>query len=158
MGRVAEKLVMNELTTGAGNDIERATELARKMVCEWGMSEKLGPVTFGKKEEEIFLGREIAKHRDYSEKTAQIIDEEVKRIVEASSERAEQIVKEHIDQLHALAQALLEREILDGDEIDKILNGEALEPKKSKTEEKKPKVKSKKVVSDFDKEKEKLVA
>jgi cell division protease FtsH len=157
-GRAAEKLVMNELTTGAGNDIERATELARKMVCEWGMSEKLGPVTFGKKEEEIFLGREISKHRDYSEKTAQIIDEEVKRIVEASSERAEQIVKEHIDQLHALAQALLEREILDGDEINKILNGEALEPKKSKTEGKKPKVKSKKVVSDFDKKKEKLVA
>jgi cell division protease FtsH len=127
-GRAAEKLVIKELTTGAGNDIERATELARKMVCEWGMSDKLGPLTFGKKEEEIFLGREIAKHRDYSEKTAQLIDEEVKRIVSEASMKAEEIVSDHSDQLHALARALLDREILDGNEIDKILNGESLKP------------------------------
>ncbi|MFQ5708691.1 MAG: ATP-dependent zinc metalloprotease FtsH [bacterium] len=133
-GRAAEKLVMNELTTGAGNDIERATELARKMVCEWGMSEKLGPLTFGKKEEEIFLGREIARHRDYSERTAQVIDAEVTKIVTAAEEQAMKIVEEHLEQLHALAEALLEREILDGDEIDKILNGQTLGPVKAKNE------------------------
>lgn len=130
-GRAAEKLVMNELTTGAGNDLERATELARKMVCEWGMSEKLGPLTFGKKDEEIFLGREIARARDYSEKTAQIIDDEITGIVTRAAQKAEKIIKEHIDQLHALAQALLEREILDGNEIDRILKGEKLETGKS---------------------------
>ncbi len=135
-GRTAEKLVMNEFTTGAGSDIERATELARKMVCEWGMSEKLGPLTFGKKEEEIFLGREIAKHRDYSEKTAQLIDEEVKRIVENAAAHAEQIVRSNLDKLHALANALLEREILDGDEIDKVLNGQTLDPIKGKNNSK----------------------
>ncbi|MCG8604877.1 ATP-dependent zinc metalloprotease FtsH [bacterium] len=131
-GRAAEKLVMNELTTGAGNDIERATELARKMVCEWGMSEKMGPLTFGKKDEEIFLGREIAQHRDYSEKTAQLIDQEVKQIIENAAEWADDVVKENIEQLHGLANALLEREILDGDEIDKIMNGEKLEPLENK--------------------------
>jgi cell division protease FtsH len=127
-GREAEKLVFKETTTGAGNDIERATELARKMVCEWGMSESMGPLAFGKKEEEIFLGREIAKHRDYSELTAQKIDEEVKRIVLEAAERAANILKQNEDKLHALANALLEREILDGDEIDAIINGELLPP------------------------------
>jgi len=131
-GRAAEKLVMNELTTGAGDDLERVTELSRKMVCEWGMSQKMGPLTFGKKEEEIFLGREIAKHRDYSEKTAQLIDEEVKRIVTDAATKAEDIISTNIKKLHALARALLEREILDGEEIDKVLNGEALSPLKSK--------------------------
>lgn len=125
-GRAAEKIVFNELTTGAGNDIERATQLARKMVCEWGMSEKLGPLTFGKKEEEIFLGREISQHRDYSEETAMIIDEEVKKIVNSCMERAEKILNENLEILHKLSEALLEREILDGDEIDKIIRGETL--------------------------------
>jgi len=125
-GRAAEKLVFNELTTGAGNDIERATQLARKMVCEWGMSDKLGPLTFGKKEEEIFLGREISQHRDYSEETAMIIDEEVKKIVNSCMERAEKILSENLGILHKLSEALLEREILDGDEIDKIIRGETL--------------------------------
>jgi len=128
-GRIAEKLVFNQLTTGAGNDIERATELARKMVCEWGMSEKLGPLTFGKKEEEIFLGREIAKHRDYSEKTAEEIDEEVKNIVEKAEQKATQLLSANLDKLHWLAKALVEREILDGDQIDRILKGEELGPK-----------------------------
>jgi len=127
-GREAEKLVFNETTTGAGNDIERATELARKMVCEWGMSDLMGPLSFGKKEEEIFLGREIAQHRDYSERTAQMIDEEVKRIVLEATERAANIVKQNEDKLHAIAQALLEREMVDGEEIDAILNGELLPP------------------------------
>jgi len=130
-GRVAEKLVFNELTTGAGNDIERATELARKMVCEWGMSEKLGPLTFGKKEEEIFLGREIAKHRDYSERTAQDIDEEVRRIVDQAEEKAYQLLSMNMDKLHLLAMALLEKEILDGEEIERIFKGEKLEDKKN---------------------------
>lgn len=127
-GRAAEKIVFGQLTTGAGNDIERATALARKMVCEWGMSEKLGPLTFGKKEEEIFLGREIAQHRDYSEKTAMLIDEEVKKIVDSAMERAEKILMENIDTLHRLSAALLEREILDAEEIDKVMKNEELPP------------------------------
>ncbi|MGB8656997.1 MAG: ATP-dependent zinc metalloprotease FtsH [Candidatus Zixiibacteriota bacterium] len=127
-GRVAEKLIFSEFTTGAGNDIETATELARKMVCEWGMSEKLGPLTFGKKEEQIFLGREIATHRDYSEETAQEIDEEVRRIVEEAENKATDLLDANLDKLHVLAEALLEREILDGDEIDRILRGEKLKP------------------------------
>ena len=128
-GRVAEKLVMNQLTTGAGNDIERATDLARKMVCEWGMSEKLGPITFGKKEEEIFLGREIAQHRDFSEQTAQEIDREVRTIISKAENTVEKLLKENMESLHKLADALLEREILDGEEIDLILAGKSL-PKK----------------------------
>jgi len=127
-GREAEKLVFKETTTGAGNDIERATELARKMVCEWGMSDSMGPLSFGKKEEEIFLGREIAQHRDYSERTAQMIDEEVKQIVLAATQRAANILQQNENNLHAIAQALLEREMLDGDEIDAMLNGELLPP------------------------------
>ena len=141
-GREAEKLVMNELTFGAANDLEKAAEIARKMVCEWGMSKKLGPLTFGKKEEEIFLGREIAKHRDYSERTAQIIDEEVTVIVEKAEKLAADILKKHIDQLHNLAAALLEREVLDGAEIEKILSGETL-PVKVEEEQPKPPKKAK---------------
>jgi cell division protease FtsH len=136
-GRVAEKLVFDELSTGAGNDIERATELARKMVCEWGMSEKLGPLTFGKKEEQIFLGREIATHRDYSEYTAQEIDKEVKNIVEEAEKKATELLGSNVDKLHLLAGALLEREILDGEEIDRILRGEKLEPVQLEAEKKK---------------------
>ena len=120
-GRVAEELVLNDITTGAGNDIERATELARKMVCEWGMSEALGPLTFGKKEEEIFLGREFATHRDYSEEVAKTIDKEVRSLIVQSYERARRTLKENMAALVALAQALLEKEALDGHEIDQIL-------------------------------------
>lgn len=123
-GRVAERLVFNQLTTGAGNDIEKATDIARRMVCDWGMSERLGPLTFGKKEEQIFLGREIAKHRDYSEKTAQDIDEEVKRIVTAAEKRATELLSANLHKLHKLAKALLEKEILDGMEIDMIIADE----------------------------------
>lgn len=134
---MAEKLVFNELSTGAANDIERATALARKMVCEWGMSEKLGPLTFGKKGEQIFLGREIATHRDYSEHTAQEIDKEVRRIVEEAEAKATELLSANQDKLHALAKVLLEREILDGEQIDRILRGEELEPVKLETEKKK---------------------
>ena len=130
-GRAAEKIVFGQLTTGAANDIERATALARKMVCEWGMSEKLGPLSFGKKEEEIFLGREIAQHRDYSEQTAILIDEEVKKIVNKAMDRAEKILNDNIDILHRLSAALLEREILDSEEIDKVMRNEPLPPFKS---------------------------
>ena len=121
VGREAEKLVLNEVTTVAGNDLERATELARKMVCEWGMSERLGPLTFGKKDEEIFLGREISRAREYSEKTAQLIDDEIKRIVTNAADKARAILTEHIDALHRIAQALLERETLDGNELDELI-------------------------------------
>ena len=122
-GRVAEELVLDSITTGAGNDIERATELARKMVCEWGMSDKLGPLTFGHREEMIFLGREIAQHQDYSEQTAIEIDQEVRRLVMENYERAKSIIQSRISTLHQLASALLEREVLDGAEIEQILNG-----------------------------------
>ncbi len=122
-GRVAEEVVFGQITTGAGNDIERATELARKMVCEWGMSERMGPLTFGKREEMIFLGREIAQHQDYSEQTAVEIDREVKQIVMTNYEKAKLLIKERIAILHALAKALLEKEVLDASEIDAIVNG-----------------------------------
>jgi cell division protease FtsH len=127
-GRAAEKLIFNHYTTGAGNDIEKATNIARKMVCEWGMSDKLGPLSYGAKQEEIFLGREIQKHRDYSEKTAIEIDEEVRSIIRKAENRAEQILKDNIELLHKLSKELLEREILDAEEIDTIIKGMDLPP------------------------------
>jgi len=120
-GRVAEELVLNHQTTGAGNDIERATELARKMICEWGMSDRLGPLNYGKKEEHIFLGKEIAQHRDFSERTAQEIDEELQKMVNGCFDRAKQLVNINMDALHAIANKLLEKEVLDGQEIDVII-------------------------------------
>jgi cell division protease FtsH len=125
-GRAAEKLVFNQLTTGAGNDIERATELARKMVCEWGMSDRLGPLAYGAKEEELFLGREVTKTRNFSENTSIAIDEEVRGIVTRAMKRADKILKANVKTLHRLSNALLEREILDSDEIDKIISGKEL--------------------------------
>ena len=112
---------MHQMTTGAGNDIERATELARKMVTEWGMSRKLGPLAFGKKEEQIFLGGEIARHKDYSEKTAEDIDEEVRGIVTNAYVTAKKILEENLDLLEALAQSLLENETVDAQDIDAII-------------------------------------
>ncbi len=120
-GRVAEELIFKSVTTGAGNDIERATELARKMVCEWGMSEKLGPLTFGKKDEEIFLGRDFGSRRDFSEQVALEIDKEVKRLVVEAYERTTRMLTEHIHTLRAIAEALLEKEVLDGIEIEEIV-------------------------------------
>ncbi len=120
-GRVAEEIVLNMQTTGAGNDIEKASDLARKMVCDYGMSDGLGPLTFGKREEQIFLGREIAQHRDYSELTAQKIDEEVRGIVTGAHKRASKLVKDNLDTLHRMATALLEKETLDSEDIDKIM-------------------------------------
>jgi cell division protease FtsH len=124
-GRIAEELFTHKVTTGAGNDIERATDLARKMVCEWGMSE-LGPLSFGKKEEQIFLGREIAQHRDYSEATAIRIDEQVRLLVDGGYQRSRKIIEKHSDALVRIAEALLEREVLDGGEVKQLIEGEPL--------------------------------
>jgi cell division protease FtsH len=120
-GRAAEEIALKHMTTGAGNDLERATDLARKMVTEWGMSEKLGPLTFGKKDEQIFLGREIAKHKDYSDKIAEEIDEEVKNFVVKAYEAAKNLLLEQYDLLDTLAAALLEKETLDAHEIDQLI-------------------------------------
>jgi cell division protease FtsH len=118
---------MDSLTTGAGNDLERATELSRKMVCEWGMSDAMGPLTFGKKEEQIFLGREIAQHQDYSEDTALKIDHEVKRFVTDAYQRAHDLLSEHRDTLVRMAEALLAREVLDAEQVRRIASGLPLE-------------------------------
>jgi len=120
-GRVAELLVFNQVDTGAGNDLERGTKLARKMVCNWGMSEKLGPVTFGKTEEHIFLGKEFAQQKDYSEATALLIDQEVTALIDKAEKVARDILERNVDKLHTLATALLEKEIIDGREVDKII-------------------------------------
>jgi cell division protease FtsH len=126
-GRVAEEIFLNQVSTGAGNDIERATDMARKMVCEWGMSD-LGPLTFGKKEEQIFLGREIAQHRDYSEDTAIKIDQEVRKLVTSGYNTAKQIVSENRDTLERIAKALIEREVLDAVELKMLVDGQNLPP------------------------------
>src|SRR3954465_14627023 len=126
-GRIAEERHMNHMTTGAGNDIERATDLARKMVCEWGMSE-LGPLSFGKKEEQIFLGREIAQHRDYSEATAIEIDKQVRGLVDFGYSEAKRVVGDGREALVRIAEALLEREVLDGAEVKRLIAGEKLTP------------------------------
>ena len=120
-GRAAEEIVLNMQTTGAGNDIERASDLARKMVCDYGMNENLGPLAFGKGEEQIFLGREISQHRDYSELTAQKIDDEVRNIVNSAYEKSSKLIKDNVDTLHTMAEALLEKETLDSKDIDKIM-------------------------------------
>ena len=122
-GRAAEEIALNQITTGAGNDIEQGTDLARKMICEWGMSETMGPLAYGKKEEQIFLGREISQHKDYSEATAIAIDKEVKELVAKSYERAKKLVRENKKTLDKLAEALLERESLGSHEVDVIVFG-----------------------------------
>jgi cell division protease FtsH len=122
-GRIAEEIMLGQITTGAGNDLERATEMARSMVCEWGMSDAMGPLTFGKKEEQIFLGREIAQRSDYSEDTALRIDQEVKRIVMDNYDRALQILQDSRNGLQGLADALLAREVLDGEQVKRIVAG-----------------------------------
>jgi cell division protease FtsH len=125
-GRAAEELVFRTMTTGAGNDIERATDIARKMICEWGMSDKLGPVTFGRKDEQIFLGREMAVSKNYSEATAVEIDGEIRRIVEDNYNRARTIIADNIETLHKLSHALIEMETLSGTEVDEILGRRAV--------------------------------
>jgi len=131
-GRVAEELVFNQMTTGAGNDIERASKMARKMVCEWGMSETLGPLAFGGRGEEVFLGREFVQHKEYSEDTAKLIDSEVKRIVQDAYDRAKLFLKDNMDVLHRISEALLDRETLTGEEVEQLMRGEELPPMKEK--------------------------
>ncbi len=124
-GRVAEMLVFNQIATGAANDLERSTKLARKMVCNWGMSDKVGPVTFGKTEEHIFLGREMAHAKDFSEASAEVIDHEIRAFIENAEDKARKLLRDNIDNLHKLARALLEKEIIDGEEVDRIIGGGA---------------------------------
>ena len=123
-GRAAEKIVLGTETTGAGNDIERASDLARKMVCNFGMSEELGPLSFGKKDEQIFLGRELSQHRDYGEDTAKKIDSEVRRIVTTAYEQSCGLINDNLDTIHNMANALLEKETLNGKDIDEIMAGD----------------------------------
>jgi cell division protease FtsH len=134
-GRAAEELVLEEMTSGAANDIERATETARKMVCLWGMSDKLGPVAFGQKDEQIFLGREFAQHKDYSEETAVLIDQEIRGVVTAAYEKAKKILTENMNTLHAIAEALLERETLVEKEIEAIIAGDLSKSTEAEEEE-----------------------
>jgi len=138
-GRAAEELVFNEMTTGAGNDLEQATKIARKMVCEWGMSDVLGPMTFGKKNEEVFLGREIQTHRDFSEVTARMIDEEVVRIVRSAQKSANDILKNNESILHRISKELLEHETIDERDLIRILEGKKVIRKKAKAQRKKRK-------------------
>jgi cell division protease FtsH len=129
-GRVAEEIFLNQMSTGAGSDIESATDLARRMVCEYGMS-RLGPLTFGKKEEQIFLGREIAQHRDFSEETARQIDLEVRRLIDEAYQSAHGILEVHKDAMHRIAAALLERETIDAEEVKMLIEGKELPPMRS---------------------------
>ena len=127
-GRVAEEIIFDTITTGAGNDIERATGMARKMVCEWGMSDVVGPMTIGEQGEEVFIGRDWGHARNYSEDTARIVDAEIKKLVETARENCHKLLQENINLLHALAKALLDRETITGDDIDLLVKGEPLPP------------------------------
>ncbi len=127
-GRVAEELVFNHVTTGAGNDLDQATDLARKMVCEWGMSEKLGPLTFGQKEASVFLGRNVSTKRDFSNQVALEIDLEVKRVVSENYALAKRVLTEQMASVRALAEALLEKEVLNAAEIDQIILESSSQP------------------------------
>jgi cell division protease FtsH len=120
-GRTAEKVVFNQVSTGGSDDLKKATDIAQKMVCRWGMSDKLGPLTYGRREEQIFLGREISQHRDFSEETARLIDEEIRAIMDKAENTALRILTENRDKLDKLAIALLEKEVIDGHEIDVII-------------------------------------
>tara|TARA_B110000196_G_C21148298_1_gene667963 strand:- start:1084 stop:3093 length:2010 start_codon:yes stop_codon:yes gene_type:complete len=145
-GRAAEMLIFEKMTTGAGNDIEQATKIARKMVTEWGMSDLLGPMTFGKQNEEIFLGREIQSQRDYSEETARMIDEEISKNIRNAQERSQDILNENQELLHSMAKALLKHETIDAKDINKLLDGKKIirrvNGKNLKTERKKSNIKS----------------
>ncbi len=144
-GRAAEQIVLNTETTGAGNDIQRASDLARKMVCDFGMSKELGPLSFGKRDEQIFLGRELSQHRDYGEETARKIDEEVRNIVTDAYEKACRLIRDNLDTMHRMADALLEKETLTSDDVDAIMAGHKGPGPKKKTVRKKRATPSKEV-------------
>jgi len=136
-GHVAESLKFKDITSGSSNDLERATDITRRMVCEWGMSDRIGPLTFGKNNEHIFLGREIAQHRDYSEATAEMIDDEVKTIMISCEKKAKNLIKTNMEKFDKIAKYLIERETLNGEEINRIMKGEELEPVNNIVKEKK---------------------
>ena len=148
-GRCAEKIIFNDTSTGAGNDIAVATDTARKMVCEWGMSNEIGPLTFGKKSEEVFLGREISHARDYSDEISKTIDEEISRFIKKAESDADKILNDNIKQLHAIAKALLEFESISGDEMNQVINGETIVRVDTSIEKKRVRRKKRKV-SDVD--------
>jgi cell division protease FtsH len=126
-GRVAEEMIFSNQTTGAASDIKQATNIVRKVVCDYGMTDTLGPLSYGEKDEQIFLGREIARHRDYSDKTAESIDDLMHQLVTEQMQRSRSILTEHRDQLDLLAQALIEHELLDREEVMKVLQGDTLQ-------------------------------
>ena len=130
-GRCAEKIIFNDITTGAGNDIAVATDIAKKMVCEWGMSDKIGPLTFGSKDEQVFLGKEIAKPKDFSEEKSTIIDSEISRIVQDAEKNAIKTLKDNISHLHNVASVLLSKETITGIEMDDIIKNGIPESKES---------------------------
>ena len=141
-GRCAEKIIFNDTSTGAGNDISTATDISRKMVCEWGMSDKVGPLTFGKKSEEVFLGREISQSKDYSDEISQIIDKEISLLVKKAEKNAFNILTTNIDDLNNIADALLEYESISGKEMEKVIKGEPIirevdKPKKKRVRRRK---------------------
>ncbi len=156
-GRIAEELVMNDMTTGAGNDLERVTDITRRMVTEWGMSDELGPLTFGAKNEQVFLGRDFVQHKDYSDDTARSIDVAVKKIVDTAYVKVQALLAEHTDTLHAIAEALLTREVLDGDEIATLAAGKELPEVRLRVEEP-PNDSSRGVESDEESEKSRTAA
>ena len=127
-GRVAEELIFDDVTTGASNDIERVTSTARKMVCEWGMSDSIGTLAIGETGEEVFIGREWVQNKNYSEDTARLVDAEVKRIVEEAHERCRTLLQDNIETLHRIARALLDRETITGADLDRLMEGRELDP------------------------------
>jgi cell division protease FtsH len=138
-GRVAEELVLNEISTGAQNDLERATELVRKMITEYGMSEVLGPITFGRRQDQqVFLGRDIARDRNYSEEVAYSIDKEVRRLIEDAHAKTEEMLKSNLDKLHLIAKALIERETLEGEELQQLLDNGKIADKETPADEPPP--------------------
>ena len=137
-GRVAEAVILGEISTGAQNDLERATDLVRKMITEYGMSEVLGPITFGRRQEQVFLGRDIARDRNYSEEVAYSIDKEVRRLIEEAYAKTEELLKTNIDKLHSIANALLERETLEGDELAQLLNNGKITAKEQNSDDQQP--------------------
>ena len=137
-GRAAEMLIFDKMTTGAGNDIEQATQIARKMVTEWGMSDTLGPMTFGKNNDEVFLGRDIQSQRDYSEVTARMIDEEIAKIIRIAQKKSEKILNDNKELLHDMANSLLKHETIDSKDIQKILAGKTIVRRKSSLKTSKP--------------------
>ena len=152
-GRCAEKIIFNDTSTGAGNDIATATDISRKMVCEWGMSDRIGPLTFGKKSEEIFLGREISHSRDYSDEISQIIDDEISLFVKKAEDNAENIIKTNLDDLKSIANALLEYESISGDEMKQVINSQPIvriEPKKQKKRVRRRKITTENVTENSD--------